>query len=125
MLTILENPCAVQEPALTTAEQFFYDHAGWSYDPVRESPEQGRRWWAKRLAKAEKEIRELKGFLGYGWEPDPDGDREDCFICILYVGQYWNGTGMVDNPTLAHKRVVEAELADEYLCYVWEEQAKP
>ena len=34
---------------MTKQEQFFYDHAGWSYDPKTETPEQGRERCAKDL----------------------------------------------------------------------------
>ena len=38
-----------------TPAEFFFTHAGYSYDPKTETPEQGRAKCAQRLAEAEEE----------------------------------------------------------------------
>lgn len=43
---------------LTTDEQFFYDHAGYGYNPATETAEQGRENTARGLARAELYARE-------------------------------------------------------------------
>jgi len=59
----------------TTAEQFFYEHAGYSYDLKTETPEQGRARCAASLAQAEKEARE-RGF-SFEWSIDQTTDSSD------------------------------------------------
>ena len=53
---------------LMDREQFFYEHAGYSYDPKTETKEQGRRRSARALARAEQLGRELD--FCYAWERD-------------------------------------------------------
>ncbi len=55
-----------------TAYAFFLRHAGWSYDPAKETSIEGRRRCARVLAEAEKEGTELG--LVADWEPDDDPD---------------------------------------------------
>ena len=52
-----------------TPADFFFEHAGWSYDPEKETEAQGKRRGANRLAKAEKHAREA----GYSFEWSLDG----------------------------------------------------
>lgn len=69
---------------LTPAEQFFYDHAGYSYDPKRETARTGRRRCAIQAAQTEREARALG--LTHTLEPDecfdwrdtPDGADDGC-----------------------------------------------
>lgn len=109
---------------LTADEQFFFDHAGWSHDPLTESPREGRARCAQALAAAEVWAR----YNGYGveWEDDGDGDHsyldqpefagQDIWTCEhagIYNedGNMLAGIGCVDNATPEYRRVVAAELA--------------
>lgn len=60
---------------LSEAAQFFYEHAGFSYDPKTETPEQGRARCAQHLAEAENlflaAVRVAD--VGCAWEDDPQG----------------------------------------------------
>jgi len=58
-----------------TPEQFFYEHAGYSYDPLTETPEQGKERGAKRLAQAERDSREAGE--SYEWQIDTDSSSAD------------------------------------------------
>ena len=116
---------------LTDAEAFFYKHAGWSYDPARQTPDEGRRECARTLARAEVEA-QARGW-SVEWSPDTDAiwdddvEREttdyDQYLATLYddEGCYLTGIGSVDfGPTDCpedepYARVVAAELASEYL----------
>lgn len=87
-----------------TPEEFFYKHAGYSYDPATETEEQGKRRGAAQLATAERFAAALG--LSYSWEDDwglntshadyfcadayPDGEPNTC----EWV-QVWGGWGTV------------------------------
>ena len=109
---------------------FFYEHAGFSYDPKTETPEQGNLRGAEALAAAEARGRD-EG-LSFEWDIDPDVDSSSfsgarpswsLWCCQAYdadgekVASLWGcdfgrgGTPYGD----AYRRVVEAELALEYL----------
>lgn len=110
----------------TEAEQFFYDNAGWSYDPATESEEEGRWRCARVLAEAEARLKAGPYFVDH--EPDDlpwDGD-------VPYDGPLWIVTlysvaGNLDGEILGslssvaceaddpYMRVVAAELASEWL----------
>ncbi len=113
---------------LTAAEKFFFDHAGYSYDPVTETPEQGRIRCARNLAAAEALAREAG--VSFAWEVDQDIDSSDfddstdpwaLWTCVAYdcTGAVAASLGGVDfgRDGTPHgddyRRVVEAELADE------------
>lgn len=109
-----------------TPYQFFYQNAGYSWDPKTESREQGRRRCAKQYAEAEKRATEL-GF-SFEWQVDPDIDSSEwsddpepwaTWLCIMRddTGTVRNSCGGVDfgrdgapwgSP---YRRVMEAELA--------------
>jgi hypothetical protein len=111
---------------LTATEKFFYDHAGVSYHPDRETYEQGRIRGAKELRRAENKLRSGPFFVTI--EPDDvpwDGDEP-------YDGPLWVvtlfSTDMSTTPRVVgsigsvacdegdpYLRVVAAELAFEYL----------
>jgi hypothetical protein len=115
---------------LTTDERFFYDHAGLSYRPDSETPEQGRERGAREMAAAERTAREAG--VSYDWSRDRDADSSDfsdetppwrLWQCVAYDV---NGTpcaslhaidfGRDGTPhSSTYRRVVEAELADEAL----------
>ncbi len=101
---------------MTRQEQFFYDNAGWSYNPATQTEEQGRIECAKRLAQAELEARAAG--ISYSW------DREDCdceekdhnsYYCMACDGDTLVASlGMICGPTREYRRVIEAELALEW-----------
>lgn len=111
------------------AEDFFYEHAGYSYDPKTETPEQGRRRGAKELAKAEEWA---KGH-GYYFEWEQEGEPWSTFLDgtevdiddvsdIVWVvmrddeGKVVQSLGGIieghdERANRRYRRVVEAELA--------------
>jgi hypothetical protein len=105
---------------MTKQEQFFYDNAGSSYDPLHETEEQGRERGAKALARAAEQARELD--WQYTWEPDviePFKDGVECEACVLYDAnsEILASLHGIDGATPEYRRVVEAELALEALGY--------
>ena len=60
---------------MNKAEAFFYEHAGYSYKPGEETPEQGRERGAKALAAAEHFASE-NGY-SFNWLIDPEIDSSD------------------------------------------------
>lgn len=111
---------------MKTAYDFFHAHAGYSYDPATETPEQGRARCAQELADAEAAARE--GGLSFAWDVDTDADsrdfkpkteRYDLWACTAYDenGNVCGSLGGVDfgadgSPYAdSYRRVVEAELA--------------
>jgi hypothetical protein len=116
--------------------RFFFKYSGWGYDPKTETPNQGRWRGARNLARAEREAH-ARGWT-YRWEWDEDQDRGCCectepesgcpcargecgghqvFGCILsttcapHVNALWG----ISDPSEEDRRVIEAELASEYL----------
>lgn len=115
---------------LTTDEQFFYDNAGWSHDPLTESPDELQRLrCAQALAAAEAWLKDNSAFYEVTWEPDHDGDHsyldqpefagQDIWTCeqatlwMIDADQPWVAAslGCIDNADDAYRRVVAAELA--------------
>lgn len=107
------------------ARKFFYENAGFSYDPKKETPEDGRRRHACELADAEQRARNL-GY-SFAWEPDviDSSDFSDekpawgLWMCVIYRpdGKVCGSLSGIDfgrdgsphgDP---YRRVVEAELA--------------
>lgn len=111
---------------LTKDEQFFYDHAGWSYDPKTETERQGRERGAKSLAAAEKRLKD--GPYYFTTEPDDvpwDGDLP--YDGPLWIVSLWSVRGTASGELIGsigsvacesgdpYMRVVRAELASEYI----------
>ncbi len=113
---------------LNDDEQFFYDNAGWAYDPKWETPEHGKAVCAILLAKAERTLKQ-KSDVTVEWEYDPepwDGDVEwdgPVYVAIMIretdesgreILSNLGGIAMtnLDDP---YRRVIEAELALESL----------
>lgn len=113
-------------PGLTQDEQFFYDNAGSSYDPIKQTKEQGKIEGAKKLAAAEAAARQ-KGY-SFNWEIDRLTDSSDfstsrpawkLWVCSIYdgEGEYVNCIGGVDFGRGGapwgedYRRVVDGELA--------------
>lgn len=112
-----------------TAYHFFLANAGYSYDPSRETPIQGRRRCAKQYAEAEKAGREAG--LSFEWTQDDITsaeftDEEPSWL--LWVCRCHNADGEIVESLAgidfgrdggpwgdSYRRVVEAELACEYL----------
>lgn len=108
-------------------EQFFYDHAGYSYDPKTETSEQGRERGAVALAAAETWA--LDNGYYFDWIEDQNGcsgcgcGSDDCACatgaahetlgCIMrsdtdsHLQSLWSICG----ADAAYRRVVEADLA--------------
>ena len=116
------------ENGMTQAEQFFYDNAGYSYDPKTETQENGRLRCAQAMAEAEAYVQ--KHGLEYVWEDDQDGcigcdcGSEECscctgeshetLCCLLKdpeTGNVLASCGGICGVTAEYRRVMEAELA--------------
>lgn len=111
--------------ATTSPEQFFYDHAGYSYDPKRETPEQGRRKCARLLARAERKGSEAG--LSFEWQHDDITSDEFkssgspwrlwACVCRSVDGEILSSLGGIDFGRDGepwgdtYRRVIEAELA--------------
>jgi hypothetical protein len=112
---------------LSKDERFFYDHAGWSYNPQTESKLAGHMNSAKQLAEAERQVRNL-GWR-FDWQDDwtvgshtaeygkDCGEPETCESCIVYseVGTILASLHCIDDADHNYRRVIEAELALEAL----------
>lgn len=109
---------------LSPAAQFFFDHAGSSYNPATETPEQGRTRCAIQLAEAEALYLRAHQVsdVTCEWVTDPDADlswmrpkdRKNACVegCGIknneeYLASLWGITDADDD----YKRVVRAELA--------------
>lgn len=118
---------SVRKPRTATSHSkavaFFYKHAGYSYGPG-ESPLQGRRRGAIRLAKAEAEAAR-RGWR-VKWEHDQEeyqmGDAEtehpsEVLTAVLYdaEGNVLGSLSGIGDPSRDYSRVVEADLALEAL----------
>ncbi len=126
---------------LTKAEQFFYDNAGWSYDPKVETSDEGKVKCAKVMAQAEIWARENCYSFQWDYERENPSDvfgkacpkREKCiddkcpyahynpkndFFCATIwdnsdTPEVVGSLGMIAAPSPEYRRVVEAELAME------------
>lgn len=113
---------------MADAYEFFYEHAGWSYDPKSETKKQGRQRCAAGLARAEAWARSSGTF--YNWERDYETNGETEWQCSMFKHLSTPGTdpelvghlGGIDLGTespvdyrpghrCTYARVVEAELA--------------
>jgi hypothetical protein len=103
---------------------FFYRHAGYGYDPKKETQEQGRRRGAKALANALAKAH-AEGYT-FEWVEDAEGDRSgiehdgSIYGCVMHspsgkdVASLWAiDLGDRDPYSDPYARVVEAELATE------------
>lgn len=122
---------------LDEAVAFFYEHAGHSYMPGKETEEQGRQRGAEQLAIAEAWLEEQDGDTE--WSEDDHQDRSGIdhaaplYCCTVKVActcsnkccsgerfEHLGGIDLGDNGDNsdgadAYKRVVEAELALELM----------
>lgn len=110
------------------AAAFFYKHAGYGYDPKKETKDQGRKRGARLLAEAEANARSL-GYT-FEWVEDEytdssdfdDGDPYPVWNCVMLNqgGKRVQSLSGIDfgrdkEPHGPYMRVVEAELALEQL----------
>lgn len=113
----------------TESVEFFKERAGWSYDPTRESSDEGRQRSAEQLAAAEEWARG-EG-VEFTWEGDwdlgththaeffssdayPDDEPETCeMVTARLDGRVVASLGCIDDADDNYRRVVEAELASE------------
>ncbi len=123
------------------AEEFFYEHAGYSYDPKTQTEEEGRRATAKALANAEQwawdnnyefewnqEIEDWGTFLD-GTEIGPEEVSD--IVSVVMRTEDGEGVealgGIIEGYDNEHnrnyRRVVEAELAREQQTEPWEFKA--
>ena len=117
---------------LTPDQKFFFDHAGFSWDPKTETKEQGRERCAIALADAELVYLQAHRVadVGCSWEPDEDSAvmwREDgekfdtCEQAVLWFGPGFNddevlaSLGGITDADADYRRVIRAELALECL----------
>jgi hypothetical protein len=110
---------------MTTAQRFFWEHAGYSWNAVEgETRAQGRRRCAESLASAETWAQEQG--MTFTWDFDQDADlswmtdeeRAQEHEVLGCVARYRDGSvagslGGVIDPDDMYLRVVEAELASE------------
>jgi len=112
--------------ALTDTEQFFYDHAGWSYNRGTETPEEGRARGARKLAAAERRLKDGPYYVNYKPDDQPwNGDEP--YDGPLWIATLWSVAGSTSGEVLGaigsvpaelgdpYMRVIAAELADEHL----------
>ena len=114
---------------LASQEQFFFDNAGYSYDPKKETAKQGKVRGAKLLAQAETiakgedwyfewrddwDVGSHKEFYGKG-SCYEDSEPNTCETCTLFDadGKVLASLGCTDDATHDYRRVIEAELACE------------
>ncbi|MHB1938440.1 MAG: hypothetical protein ACYCOR_17930 [Acidobacteriaceae bacterium] len=101
---------------MNTKEQFFYEQAGYSYDPKKETQEQGHERCAKALAAAQAWA--FDNDVEYRWMPDDEAGE---WVCIATIGDKQASLGAIDFADGAdpwgqpYKRVIEAELALELM----------
>jgi hypothetical protein len=118
--------------SLTPAERFFYEHAGYCYDPKRETPCEGRVRCARELAAAEAWGKEYGVEFRWEWDEsearagdhaewcsDDDCTGHDVEWCLARLtdpdnGREWTASlcGIIDAGR-TYRRVVETELTAE------------
>lgn len=114
---------------MTKQEQFFYDYAGYSFDPKTETAEQSHERCAKGLATAENYANANNWIAEWhdDWTLDhqqefgdnyKDGGPNTCEYCVLkdYSANELQAPVLaaltcIDDATPQYRRVVEAELA--------------
>lgn len=118
---------------LSVVEFFFYQHAGYSWNPKTETQEQGRIRCAKELAEAE--LQADRRNWSYEWSDDwsigshkkfygedsayADHEPSSCESCVLRDedGNVLASLGCIDDADNNYRRVIEAELTDEALTH--------
>jgi hypothetical protein len=116
--------------SLTPTQLFFFENAGYSYDPKTETPEQGRRRCAVSMAADEEYVTNLINSTGWHYEWTYDQDIDDSWMtdeerakdhtwecCTLFDGDdnVMASCGGIVDADHNYRRVMEAELAGEAL----------
>lgn len=116
----------IEKVGPSEAELFFFEHAGFSFDPKTETPDEGRWGCARSLAAAESRLKAGPFYVDHEPDSEPwDADVEwdgPVWVVSLYrvdgsaepelLGSL-GGVGCEDGDP--YLRVVAAQLADEYL----------
>lgn len=112
------------------AVQFFYEHAGYNWQPDTETQEEGRMRCARQMAQAEEWAKEYGYTVEWSddWWIDREGHQRefDCYdeggpqtcevaVLINAGGDDVASLGCIDDATPEYKRVIEAELALEVM----------
>jgi hypothetical protein len=100
--------------------RFFYTHAAPSYNPAKETQEQGRVRNAENLAAAEGIARNAG--VSFAWTCTDRRAKASKWMCMAYdaSGNYCASKHEIEFDAKgphgnAYRRVIEAELADEYV----------
>ena len=96
---------------MTPAELFFFEHAGYSYDPKTETPEQGRTRCALRLAEAEAEADRRGWWVEWIADDAEEGEPRWCALLRDSSSRVLDALGGIDVCDGPYARVVAAELA--------------
>ena len=96
---------------MTPAEQFFFDNAGYSYNPETETPEQGRTRCAQRLAAVEEEADRRGWWVEWADDGEEDGAPRWCALLRDSGSAVLGSLGGIDVCAGPYARVVAAELA--------------
>ena len=109
---------------MNDAVKFFYDNAGWSHDPARETSEQGRVRCAEALARAEARRKDEGAWVTWETDDIPFDDDVHESDEYGYIAILWRYDAVADRPVALeslgavdaepghpYRRVVEAELA--------------
>lgn len=117
---------------MTKQEQFFYDHAGYSFAAATETAEDGRTRGAKALARAEEYAEEKGWYILWGDDGEADFQEEDgswssapavsaalmenyyaenASTCLASLGGIMESDDATERNN--YRRVIAAELADE------------
>lgn len=102
-------------------EQFFYENAGYAYNPASETPEDGRTRGAKALADAERAALENGWYCTWGfgeYQYDDAGEATATYYCNLHDadGTILASCGGIDTDNGPYARIIAAELALEAIC---------
>lgn len=106
---------------LSADAQFFFDHAGWSHYPYKETSAEGRTRCAINLAAAEAIARNAG--VSFEWLRDTDAG-ENQYGCLLHdaAGKVHHALGGIEFANSGepwsgdpYRRVIEAELANDYV----------
>lgn len=109
---------------MTPTEQFFFDNAGYSYDPKVETLEQGRAKCAQRLAAAEAEADRRGLWVEWVDDDEEDGAPRWCALLRDSNSAILNSLGGIDVCAGPYARVVAAELAADVLLTPEQEPVK-
>lgn len=116
------NPMKPTRP-LNRDARFFFDNAAWSWNPRKQTQEQGRTEGAEQLAQAEAAYWDAQAYASVEFKCAPDFDRrdgdEDGPLFSMWIedgdGHVLASLHAIDDDGDSYRRVVRAELALECL----------